>query len=438
MSALQASVERALTLTGGAGASLAITGSGGVATAVAGFADVAAQRRVTPNTRFQIGSTTKPMTALMALRIAEGRGADPHAPLGDWFTAKSEALSRIVSKGITLAQLINHTSGLSGDVFVETKDGADDGLWLLEHAQALDDLHAPGAACSYCNLAYVALGALIEEAYGAPWRLALVREISEPLGLTSLDAIPGGRSDDAVGHLGAGRELKPSPLQALARTNAAAGTTPRATAEDLARFGYAHLQMMRQDGLLTSASAQQMADGAVSLPPGQSCEGFGLGFMTFDWKGGPVYGHDGLTIGQRAFLRLFPEAGLSVALLANGGDMKRLSHLIFDDLRDFTGAQPTSLIAGDGPPPPRAALGAYHRQNASATLEDRHGFVSLTVTNHEAWAIDTYGATEGPFPLQPVTKGVWGVARGGEMLDGLSFYPDGSLCLGHRLYRKGS
>ena len=59
----------------------------------------------------------------------------------------------------------------------------------------------------------------------------------------------------------------------------------------------------------------------VDLPEiGLMGTSWGLGFERFDTPEGTLVGHDGNTIGQAAFLRMVPEAGLAVALLTNGGD----------------------------------------------------------------------------------------------------------------------
>ena len=55
-------------------------------------------------------------------------------------------------------------------------------------------------------------------------------------------------------------------------------------------------------------------------------DSWGLGFERFDTPDGAIVGHDGSTIGQNAFLRMVPEAGVAVALLTNGGDVISLYH----------------------------------------------------------------------------------------------------------------
>ncbi|MGH3857608.1 MAG: serine hydrolase, partial [Pseudonocardiaceae bacterium] len=58
----------------------------------------------------------------------------------------------------------------------------------------------------------------------------------------------------------------------------------------------------------------------------------GLGWMLFNYPGGTVIGHDGGTLGQAAFLRVVPEAGVAMALLANGGDVVPVYHAVFRHL----------------------------------------------------------------------------------------------------------
>ncbi len=70
-----------------------------------------------------------------------------------------------------------------------------------------------------------------------------------------------------------------------------------------------------------------MHDREVDLPDlGVMGDSWGLGFERFDTPDGAIIGHDGSTIGQNAFLRMVPEAGVAVALLTNGGDVISLYH----------------------------------------------------------------------------------------------------------------
>ena len=77
--------------------------------------------------------------------------------------------------------------------------------------------------------------------------------------------------------------------------------------------------------VLAPGTAARMHGREVDLPElGLMGTSWGLGFERFDTPTGTIIGHDGSTIGQGAFLRMVPEAGLAVALLTNGGDVVSL------------------------------------------------------------------------------------------------------------------
>jgi Beta-lactamase len=94
---------------------------------------------------------------------------------------------------------------------------------------------------------------------------------------------------------------------------------------DLVAFAQMHMNDGRAgDGtrVLAPGTAAAMHARQVDLPDlGLMGTSWGLGFERFDTPEGAIIGHDGGTIGQSAFLRIVPEAGVAVALLTNGGDV---------------------------------------------------------------------------------------------------------------------
>jgi hypothetical protein len=76
-------------------------------------------------------------------------------------------------------------------------------------------------------------------------------------------------------------------------------------------------------------------------------------------------GHDGNTIGQAAFLRLLPDAGLAVVLLANGGNTRDLYEdlyrEVFAELADVTMPRPLEPPAEPLQVDVTPHLGTYER-----------------------------------------------------------------------------
>jgi Beta-lactamase len=124
--------------------------------------------------------------------------------------------------------------------------------------------------------------------------------------------------------------LQPAPVWALAPSNAPAGSLLAMRARDLLAFARMHLGSGTTAGgtaVLDGATAKAMQQREVELPRlGVMGDAWGLGWEIFDGAGTTLFGHDGTTIGQSAFLRLLPEHDLAVTLLTNGGDTLGLYH----------------------------------------------------------------------------------------------------------------
>ena len=232
--------------------------------------------------------------------------------------------------------LLTHTSGIDGDFF-QTAGRGDDAVerYVLACA-ALPQLHRPGAAWSYCNAGFVLAGRIVEKLRGCSWDDALRRHLLEPLATEGMGTFPERalRFRAAVGHFLHPKrgEIVLAPLWPEPRASGPAGATPFAFARDLCRFARMHLEGgVAQSGgrVLAEASVRAMQERQVELPPAQLANGWGLGWMLFDWSGQRVIGHDGGTAGQYAFLRVVPERRVAIALLTNGGDAGSLYREVF-------------------------------------------------------------------------------------------------------------
>src|SRR5690606_11396293 len=234
-----------------------------------------------------------------------------------------------LTAGITVRPLLTHTSGLDGDVFTDTGRGDD---CLEKYVDLLAEVaqnHPLGATWSYCNAGFSLLGRIIEQVTGTTWDAAMRELLFTPLGLTHTVTLPEEAilHSAAVGHVDAGGEQILAPVWALPRSLGPAGLIT-ARAEDVLAFARMHLAGgVAGDGtrLLGEATVTDMQAFHAEVPAKHVLgDSWGLGWIRFDWNGARLYGHDGNTIGQAAFLRVHPESGVAVTLLTNGGHTRDL------------------------------------------------------------------------------------------------------------------
>ena len=114
---------------------------------------------------------------------------------------------------------------------------------------------------------------------------------------------------------------------------------------------------------------------------------WGLGWILMTWDGRRVFGHDGGTLGQGAFLRILPEAGLSVALCTNGGKHVRelfadLYGEVFGDLAGLELPRRPEPSGETAPADPTRFVGRYVREGIEMTIrEAEDGGLRLQTTS---------------------------------------------------------
>ncbi|MEU4292843.1 serine hydrolase [Kribbella sp. NPDC026596] len=285
---------------------------------------------------FQIGSITKVWTATVAMRLVDEGLLDLDAPLVE-VLPELRLRDPEVTKSVTLRHLLTHTSGIDGDIFTDTGRGDD---CLEKYVDLLADAaqnHPLGATWSYCNSGYSLLGRVIEKVTGKTWDAAMREQLFTPLGLIHTSTLPEDALlfSAAVGHIENDGTQQPAPVWGLPRSLGPAGLVTSTVADVLA-FARLHLTGGTiADGtrVLAEDSATAMAAHQADLPDKYARgDSWGLGWIRFGWDGHRLYGHDGNTIGQAAFLRVLPDAGLAVSLLTNGGNTRDLYQDLYREI----------------------------------------------------------------------------------------------------------
>lgn len=315
------------------GASLAILADGEVTTAASGVVNLDTGVKATAESVFQIGSITKPYTATLVMQLVDEGRLDLDAPIVEYLPEFTVADAG-TAKSVTMRHLLTHTSGIEGDHFLDTGPGDDCVAKLVASCADLGQTHPLGVTMSYCNSGYVIAGRIVEVLTGGTWDAALQQRICEPLGLsrtlTLLDDVL--RTNSATGHVEDDGVIGLAKVWSLPRSCGPAGLIC-STASEVLQFAAMHLR--GGTPVLSADSVAAMQQPQVEVPDRFTLGShWGLGWILFEWEDRQVFGHDGNTLGQSAFLRAVPDAGLALALLTNGGHAQDLYYELFGGLLD--------------------------------------------------------------------------------------------------------
>ncbi len=374
------------------GASLVIRLNGEETVAASGVVNLNSNVPVTPETIFQIGSIGKLFTATQIMQLVEQGKLSLDTKIVD--VLREFAIADLeAAKSITVRHLLTHTSGMEGDFFPDDDPEGPSALSYVRKMRLLPSFYAPGdGPMTYCNSGYVVLGRMIEVLTGKPWPIAVMDQVCKPLGLTTAFADPKEslRFNCAMGHMG--NPPAPAPVTYLMLSAAAAGTALSMSATDLLEFGN---RVSKAGVLLNDHSIQAMHSAEVELPPFTRADitHWGLGWMVGQHDGYTTVGHDGGTLGQYAYMRLYPDHDASFALLTNSPSGELYEEFERDFLRDIVEVKVVD------PTPPAIAqqdhtdfAGVYESLASRMTVLAKVDGFSLTVQDKAFGAPDISAA----------------------------------------------
>ncbi|MFE7094861.1 serine hydrolase domain-containing protein [Streptomyces erythrochromogenes] len=290
-----------------------------------------------PDTLFEIGSVTKPFTALALACLASTGRAGLDEPLADLLPAGTAVPSR-GGRQITLQHLATHTSGLprlprgmllpallhpsKPDPYADCTADA-----LLSGLAGTRLGAVPGKRFRYSNLGAGLLGLALARRAGTDYESLITREICAPLGMTdTVVTVDGARSRrSAQGHSRRGRPVTAWNLADLAGAGAL-----RSTATDLVAFVRA-----QWDG-----GPQELAE-AIRLSRAVEHRTSPFAWVHLGWMAHRLHPrqgahlqiwHNGGTGGFSSFVGFDPEKRLAVIALGNTGG-RPVDRPAFDLLR---------------------------------------------------------------------------------------------------------
>ncbi len=314
----------------------------------AGTGTVEKDDTIRRNDHVRIASVTKAYTGAASLAAVAAGDLSLDTTIGELLPAQPVAWH-----GVTLAQLLQHTSGLpdfsrSESFQAAVHDSPDvapppDSLLAFVADQAL--AFPPGSRYQYSNSDSIAAALMVQAATGEPWATVLREEVFDPARLTETSLPLGVEMPDPVVH-GYTRDSEDPPedvTEVLAGGWSWASGGIVSTPADSNRFVRSYAR-----GALTdppTLRAQRVVRPGSSEPPGPGLNRAGLGIFRYDTRCGTVFGHTGNTLGYTHFVAATADGRQSLSVSVNAQITPRTAPKIFPALRRvFTLAVCTALV----------------------------------------------------------------------------------------------
>lgn len=280
-----------------------------------GLANAATKVKASRQTRYPIGSISKWLTSIMALRLVDAGVLSLDLPIARWLPD----LPELTKEKVTLRHLLSNVSGIPNGVMDAYRQNPAMALRDVTAAEAARLYGSgrltsePGSTWDYSLTNWVLVRAILEAASGKPFELLANDEIVVPLKLTGT-GVPSGMSEDIPG-AAIGYETLiplPKPKRNPIPAYAAASGTFYSTVDDLRTIAAA----IYNPGYLSTTSLDELTK--VVVPD----EGYALGGRIIDLSEGSgvrILWETGETGSFRALLAYEPRSGACVVIFNNTG-----------------------------------------------------------------------------------------------------------------------
>ena len=275
-----------------------------------GFSDLTHSVRVTPLTRFRIGSVSKPITAAALGVLVEAGALDLDAPVQDYVPSFPEK-----RWPVTTRQLAGHLGGIRHYRGMENFSRTRYPTVLSGLAIFADDslINEPGTEFSYSSYAWNLISAVVEGATGKGFLEYMDSVVFDPLGMDRTEADWNGPViPDRTRFYVADSTGQVFNAPYVDNSYKWAGGGFLSTPEDMLVFANAHLEpgFLQAETLETLFASQRLRDGAET--------GYGIGWRSATNEHGErIVSHTGGSVGGRTVLTINRDTGLIVAIVAN-------------------------------------------------------------------------------------------------------------------------
>jgi CubicO group peptidase (beta-lactamase class C family) len=286
---------------------------------------------VTPDTLFQIASTSKAFTtASMAILAAEGKLSwdDPVKKHVPYFRVDDMC----VDSQVTLRDLVSHRTGL----------GRHDELWDNTPLTREEVIRGVGetklvrgfrGGYGYHNINFIAAGEAVASASGMPWEEFVKTRLFAPLAMTrtiTSDADWNADSDRATGYRWEWRPGRVSPQRPIDTQTLGSAGAIKSSARDMGNWlrfqlsnGAFDLQQLVGPAAIEETkmphTVLRLESSSRDLNPESHVMSYGLGWTIQDYRGELLVSHSGALNGFRTHVDLLPKRNSGFVVMANLG-----------------------------------------------------------------------------------------------------------------------
>ena len=293
-----------------------------------GVTDLRSRRKIDVHTNFRLASCTKQFTAMAVMLLVRDGKLRYQDRLTDIFPDFPE-----YGKGITIRNLLNHTSGLLDyeDLMAKPAAGTPpENIPQIKDAGVLELLKQqkttkfpPGTRWDYSNSGYAVLAMVVEKVSGQPFGDFLHDRIFAPLDMKQTVAYEKGKNTvahRAYGHThegGAWREMDQSPTSAVLGDGGVYSSL-----DDLAKWdrALAHYTLLSEAEMEPAVIPVKVPDGSVQEPDGTPAA-YGFGWFLNPYRNRSRMWHYGETVGFRTTIQRLVEDKLTIIVLCNRDDV---------------------------------------------------------------------------------------------------------------------
>ncbi len=303
-------------------AAAVVTSKGLVAQGATGVRKAGTDVKVTLEDKWHLGSETKAMTATLIGALEEQGRLKWENTVTDAFPELAATFPPAMRKA-TLVHLLSHRAGLIENIawsqIAQTGTTRDQREAVLKIAATAPLRSNPGTGYLYSNLGYVVAGAMAERAANARWEDLMVRQVFEPLRMTSAGfggtGTPG-QIDQPWPHLENGRPASINGPKADNPPVIGPAGTVHASIADWGKFITDQLKGARGERALLRPYTYKK----LHTPPADGEYAMGWGIFQRGWAGGTVLSHAGSNTMNYCVVWMAPLVDFAVLACTNQGD----------------------------------------------------------------------------------------------------------------------